>query len=68
MPDRLVGDAILPGQIPLGGQLVGDFASLDAHGDVVRHLDIGEIGSQRIYRRRTHVIKVCTSVSYLNSS
>jgi hypothetical protein len=67
VPDRLVRDAILPGQIALGRQLVGDLASFDAHGDMVRHLHIGEISSQRIYRRRTHVIKVCTFTSYLNS-
>src|ERR1022692_221895 len=68
MPDRLVGDAVLLGQVTLGGQLVGDLTSIDAHGDGVRHLHIGEISSKRIHWRHTHVIKVCTSVSFLNSS
>src|ERR1039457_2024727 len=40
MPDRLVGDAVLLGQVTLGGQLVGDLTSIDAHGDGVRHLHI----------------------------
>src|ERR1017187_3501582 len=68
VPHRLVGDAVLLGQIALGGQLVGDLTGLDAHGYGVRHLHIGEIGSERIYWRRTHVIKVCTSASFPNSS
>jgi hypothetical protein len=67
-PDRLVGDAVLLGQIAFGGQLVGDFPGFDAHGYGVRHLVIGEIGPKRIHWRRTHVIKVCTSPSCLNTS
>jgi hypothetical protein len=46
---------------------VGELASIDAHGDVVRHLHIGEVGSKRIHWRRAHMIKVRTSPSSLNS-
>ena len=59
VPDRLVGDAVLLRERALSGQLVLDLANLDPGRDVIGNLDVGEVGTQRVYsghidqRRRT---------------
>ncbi len=67
MPDGLVGDAVFLGQIALGRQTVGDLTDFDAHLNIVRDLHVREVVGQRIDRGRTHMIKVCTTESCLNS-
>ena len=58
VPHRLVGHAVLLGKCALGRQLVADLADLDPCCDVVGHLDIREVRTERVYHG--HVINVGT--------
>jgi len=58
VPDCLVRDAVLLCQGAFGRQLVADIAHLDPRGDVIGHLDVGEVRAEWIYHR--HVINVGT--------
>src|ERR1019366_10783703 len=52
-PDRVIGNAVLDGQIPLRWQLHAwqQLACLDAACDVIGHLEIDELRRGRINRR-----------------
>ena len=64
VPDSLVGDAVLLSQRALGRQLVLDLAYFDPGRDLVSDLDVGEVGTQRVYHR--HVDERRRSASCLN--
>jgi hypothetical protein len=56
VPHCLIGDAVLLRERALGWQLVLDLADFDPARDVVRYLDIGEVGPERVNNR--HVVNV----------
>jgi hypothetical protein len=51
VPHGLVGNAVLLREGTFGGQLVLDLADLDPGRDVIGDLDVGEVGTQRVYHR-----------------
>ena len=64
VPDSLVGDAVFLSQGALGRQLVLDLTKFDPGRDVVSDLDVGEVGTQRVYHR--HVDERRRSASCIN--
>jgi hypothetical protein len=64
VPHGLVGNAVLLRKRALGRKLVLDLADLDPGRDVISDLDVGEVGTQRVYHR--HVDQRRRTASCLN--